>query len=132
MIRNVFTKAIRFRVNAFVLRRHISISTPQCTAFKSYTSNARTPVRSFHREISQRCYVHPEDDTIYALSTGSGKAGIAIVRISGPSCLDVGISTCCLKRDLTTTDLQRSLPLEADTEPSIRRSSNSIRSQVFK
>jgi hypothetical protein len=30
--------------------------------------------------------------TIYALSTAPGRAGIAIVRISGPSCLDVWIS----------------------------------------
>lgn len=29
-------------------------------------------------------------DTIYALSTGAGRAGIAVIRISGPSCLDVG------------------------------------------
>lgn len=30
-----------------------------------------------------------QDDTIYALSTAPGRAGIAIVRISGPACLDV-------------------------------------------
>lgn len=29
------------------------------------------------------------NDTIYAVSTGPGRAGIAIVRISGPSCLHV-------------------------------------------
>lgn len=29
------------------------------------------------------------NDTIYALSSGSGRAGIAVVRISGPGCLDV-------------------------------------------
>lgn len=28
-------------------------------------------------------------DTIYALSTAQGRAGIAVVRISGPSCIDV-------------------------------------------
>ena len=28
------------------------------------------------------------DDTVYALSTAPGRAGIAIVRISGPSCLE--------------------------------------------
>jgi hypothetical protein len=31
------------------------------------------------------------NDTIYALSSGSGRAGIAVIRISGPGCLDV----CC-------------------------------------
>jgi hypothetical protein len=29
------------------------------------------------------------DETIYAVSTAPGRAGIAIVRISGPSCLEV-------------------------------------------
>jgi len=33
-----------------------------------------------------------QGSTIYALSTAPGRAGIAIVRISGPSCLDVWIS----------------------------------------
>lgn len=33
-------------------------------------------------------------DTIYALSTAQGKAGIAVIRISGPSCLDVYKSLC--------------------------------------
>jgi hypothetical protein len=36
-----------------------------------------------HREDSVR------DATIYALSTAPGRAGIAVVRISGPSCVDV-------------------------------------------
>lgn len=33
------------------------------------------------------------NDTVYALSTAQGKAGIAVIRISGPSCLDVSAST---------------------------------------
>lgn len=31
------------------------------------------------------------DDTIYALSTAQGRAGIAVIRISGPSCLEVSV-----------------------------------------
>ncbi|KAL7925617.1 GTP-binding protein TrmE N-terminus domain-containing protein [Trichoderma austrokoningii] len=34
------------------------------------------------------------NDTIYALSTAQGKAGIAVIRISGPSCLDVYRALC--------------------------------------
>jgi hypothetical protein len=30
-----------------------------------------------------------QDDTIYALSSGTGRAGIAVIRISGPACVDV-------------------------------------------
>ncbi|KAF7560970.1 hypothetical protein G7046_g3171 [Stylonectria norvegica] len=33
-------------------------------------------------------------DTIYALSTAQGRAGIAIIRISGPSCLDIYSALC--------------------------------------
>ncbi|PNY28130.1 tRNA modification GTPase MSS1, mitochondrial [Tolypocladium capitatum] len=33
-------------------------------------------------------------DTIYALSTAQGRAGIAVVRISGPSCLDIYRAIC--------------------------------------
>jgi hypothetical protein len=29
------------------------------------------------------------NETIYALSSGAGRAGIAVIRISGPGCLDV-------------------------------------------
>ncbi|KAL2196278.1 GTP-binding protein TrmE N-terminus-domain-containing protein [Corynascus similis CBS 632.67] len=34
------------------------------------------------------------NDTIYALSSGSGRAGIAVIRISGPDCLDVYRRLC--------------------------------------
>ncbi|KAF4453798.1 tRNA modification GTPase TrmE [Fusarium austroafricanum] len=34
------------------------------------------------------------DDTIYALSTAQGRAGIAVIRISGPSCLEICRALC--------------------------------------
>ncbi|KAH0533027.1 hypothetical protein TsFJ059_001647 [Trichoderma semiorbis] len=34
------------------------------------------------------------NDTIYALSTAQGKAGIAVIRISGPACLDIYRALC--------------------------------------
>ncbi|GAB1314978.1 mitochondrial splicing system protein [Madurella fahalii] len=37
------------------------------------------------------------NDTIYALSSGSGRAGIAVVRVSGPGCLDVYRGLCPTK-----------------------------------
>lgn len=40
-------------------------------------------------EPSSRAFGAGTNDTIYALSTAQGKAGIAVIRISGPSCLDV-------------------------------------------
>jgi hypothetical protein len=38
--------------------------------------------------------VRNAQDTIYALSTANGRAGIAIVRISGAACLDVSSNRC--------------------------------------
>jgi len=43
--------------------------------------------RYFHSVARQS--IDLAEDTIYALSTAEGRAGIAIVRISGPSCLEV-------------------------------------------
>ncbi|GAW19009.1 hypothetical protein ANO14919_084930 [Xylariales sp. No.14919] len=37
-------------------------------------------------------------DTIYALSSASGKAGIAVIRISGPSCIQIYHSLCPNKK----------------------------------
>lgn len=42
------------------------------------------------RNFSGAATASAEPATIYALSTAPGRAAIAIVRISGPACLDVG------------------------------------------
>ncbi|PCD40097.1 hypothetical protein FGRA07_01368 [Fusarium graminearum] len=57
-----------------------------------------------HRLFSQQSWaVHESeavsrlpavDDTIYALSTAQGRAGIAVIRISGPSCLEIYKAFC--------------------------------------
>ncbi|KAK3378052.1 hypothetical protein B0H63DRAFT_234686 [Podospora didyma] len=39
----------------------------------------------------------PGGETIYALSSGAGRAGIAVIRISGPGCLDVYNGLCPTK-----------------------------------
>lgn len=39
-----------------------------------------------------------KDDTIYALSTAQGRAGIAVIRVSGPACLDVYQKLCPSKQ----------------------------------
>ncbi|KAI6323357.1 hypothetical protein MCOR29_004490 [Pyricularia oryzae] len=36
----------------------------------------------------------PHDDTIYALSSAQGRAGIAVIRISGPDCLEIYRRLC--------------------------------------
>ena len=46
------------------------------------------------------------DETIYALSTGSGRAGIAIIRVSGPACLDVCLPSPHNYRHANEVDIQ--------------------------
>lgn len=55
-------------------------------AIRHYTTNIHTG-----HCVSQKGtkLAGPVDDTIYAVSTAPGRAGIAIIRISGPGCLDV-------------------------------------------
>ncbi|KAK1243842.1 hypothetical protein MKX08_001980 [Trichoderma sp. CBMAI-0020] len=49
---------------------------------------------SHEPEPSNRAFGAGTNDTIYALSTAQGKAGIAVIRISGPSCLDIYRALC--------------------------------------
>lgn len=52
--------------------------------------------KHFTSNTIRRGHVHNNvpafGDTIYALSTAHGRAGIAVIRISGPSCLQVSFS----------------------------------------
>jgi hypothetical protein len=63
-----------------------------------------------------------KNDTIYALSTGQGKAGIAVIRVSGPLCTEVMIyinsfSNLGLRIWL---DLQGSLSIKSYPKASLR------------
>ncbi|KAI9736861.1 MAG: mitochondrial splicing system protein [Claussenomyces sp. TS43310] len=49
-------------------------------------------IRRWNSAIST--YTSSSESTIYALSTATGRAGIAIVRISGPACLEVYGTLC--------------------------------------
>ncbi|KAJ6790034.1 hypothetical protein PWT90_05261 [Aphanocladium album] len=52
-------------------------------------SQRRTLASTAHRRVATRqTGFSTAPDTIYALSTAQGKAGIAVIRISGPSCFD--------------------------------------------
>lgn len=67
--------------------RHVHTSIPQ-----------RSQVKSTRRDKT----VHgidiiagpSKDDTIYALSSAQGRAGIAVIRVSGPACLDIYQKLC--------------------------------------
>lgn len=71
-------------------------SRPRCLQTPPMPCISRHTVRHFSQgepdsqELSASSGFPPIDDTIYALSTANGRAGIAVIRISGSSCLDVG------------------------------------------
>jgi tRNA U34 5-carboxymethylaminomethyl modifying GTPase MnmE/TrmE len=62
---------------------------------------ASTPARYREASSNSNAFAYtrrkdttPTQDTIYALSTGAGRAAIAVIRISGPACLDIYGSLC--------------------------------------
>jgi hypothetical protein len=74
------------------LERHLSSASSSFSA-RRRPQGARGPFSSSHKSFSDLHLDAPAftsaDDTIYALSTAQGRAGIAVIRISGPRCLDV-------------------------------------------
>ncbi|KAH8879614.1 hypothetical protein GQ53DRAFT_671598 [Thozetella sp. PMI_491] len=72
----------RYYVPRHALRR---LSASSWTAWRA-AGHPATLKRSFHGASGQ--------DTIYALSSAQGRAGIAVVRISGPSCINVYRGLC--------------------------------------
>jgi len=52
--------------------------------------SARNDLKDFHNGFASISQV---PDTIYALSTAAGRAAIAVIRVSGPACLDVRFGT---------------------------------------
>ncbi|KAH9942991.1 tRNA modification GTPase TrmE [Epithele typhae] len=65
-------------------RRHVSSLTPLSLPSRAYTGSSR-----LHREDAPVPHSDAQKRTIYALSTPPGKAGVAVVRISGPDALHV-------------------------------------------
>ncbi|KAI5865560.1 hypothetical protein GGS23DRAFT_433019 [Durotheca rogersii] len=55
-----------------------------------FTSSIRAHLTGYGDLLRRHSAFQPRDDTIYALSTAEGKAGIAVIRISGPSCKSFG------------------------------------------
>lgn len=79
------------------------VSYPSCNVARSYASAIPT-----------------QGDTIYALSTAQGRAGIAVVRISGPSCLDVSPNSSPNDQLSHHPDLHRPLSLQATPQTTPR------------
>ena len=98
MLSNASLKARLYRRNGFRRNLPIAVHSWRQPALKSNypvhplkQAGPRTlpfnSQRCLHSTSDQSLVI--EEDTIYALSTAPGRAGIAIVRISGPLCLQV-------------------------------------------
>ncbi|PQE09474.1 hypothetical protein CJF31_00004341 [Rutstroemia sp. NJR-2017a BVV2] len=118
MLRNVPFKSRHFRRNA-IPHRFISISCRGSSGFRfelPITSIVPRRCRPLHAHFSTQADngLTFATDTIYALSTAPGRAGIAIIRISGPACLDIYRRLCPSKPILKP----RSATLRTLYEPS--------------
>lgn len=93
MLHNVLSRSRQLR------RIVISCKFNLIVCRQAFTSEARPTVllsRPFRSDFG-KAFFHTRtetpygfvDDTIYALSTAHGRAGIAVIRISGSACLDV-------------------------------------------
>ncbi|KAI0197216.1 tRNA modification GTPase-like protein mss1 [Xylaria flabelliformis] len=79
--RNAVTeKAVGFIVPLY---RHHRVPFPTSQRWHAYHTPSRSP-----------SVLGPHHDTIYALSSADGKAGIAVIRISGPSCTQIYHELC--------------------------------------
>ena len=71
------------------------------------------------------------DSTIYALSTASGRAAIAVVRVSGGACVEVSLAASGVLRTLLTQwkriDIQSPMSEYIVPKTTARRSTNALR-----
>ncbi|KAM3073497.1 mitochondrial splicing system protein [Clarireedia jacksonii] len=98
MLRNVPLKIRHFRRNV-IPYRSISIAcrgSPRLRFELPTSSIVPRHYRPLHACFSTQANNVPAflSETIYALSTAPGRAGIAIIRISGPACLDIYRQLC--------------------------------------
>ncbi|TVY59582.1 tRNA modification GTPase [Lachnellula suecica] len=104
MIRNVFPKARVYRRHITARSFTISCQLQRLPALKGpHDQHLQPPsLRPTFQLLSQTAPYHDAakvsrgfgPDTIYALSTAPGRAGIAIVRLSGPSCIEIYQAFC--------------------------------------
>jgi hypothetical protein len=58
----------------------------QRRSVRNFGDRKRNDLKDFNNSFTSISQV---PDTIYALSTAAGRAAIAVIRVSGPACLDV-------------------------------------------
>ncbi|KAI1096988.1 hypothetical protein F5B19DRAFT_15598 [Rostrohypoxylon terebratum] len=93
-VRRCMFTCTRWPRNIFLLRpAHSVIQQPLTSSINFGNPNHRNFV-DHGGVFPQQNAFQQRDDTIYALSTAEGKAGIAVIRISGPSCKSIYHGLC--------------------------------------
>jgi hypothetical protein len=82
------------------------------------------PLSLLQHRAYHSAHVHQDEPTIYALSTASGKAAIAVIRISGSACRQV-LRLCVDQQHAThcATDIRKALSLDSLPKATIRDTS---------
>ncbi|KAH8689670.1 GTP-binding protein TrmE N-terminus-domain-containing protein [Talaromyces proteolyticus] len=102
--------------------QHLSLPKHQIAKPETHSS-----LRRFHSSSRSSLSASPPhffngDSTIYALSTAPGRAAIAVIRISGPACLQIYRSLCPRSRD----PKPRVATVRALYDPSTEASRNTV------
>lgn len=84
-------KSVAFRAQGTVLgRQHVAVSVRLNSSLVSQLGQGKSTLDTLAGPFQQ--------DTVYALSSAQGRAGIAVIRISGPASLDIYHSLCPRKQ----------------------------------
>lgn len=115
-----FVAALRSRYQP-ILRSAAPLPTPTLAPANRRCFSATRPAR----------FSLDADSTIYALSTASGRAAIAVVRVSGNACVEVSLTATGVLRTLLTQwiriDIQSPMSEYIPPETTARRSTNALR-----
>lgn len=85
------SRICHLRLRDHTVPSHYVFNSLNCSRIRALHHKPHHHVQLTLKESQRRVYhANHEDSTIYALSTAPGKAAIAVIRISGPACNQVG------------------------------------------
>jgi hypothetical protein len=103
--------------------RRSSVQSFRCIKRSGLRESARSGFSGFS-------YIAQSPDTIYALSTAAGRAAIAVIRVSGPACLDVRFAfrQSLMLANASYIDIPKPLPWSASSITSCCHPAQAVRS----
>ncbi|KAF2427127.1 P-loop containing nucleoside triphosphate hydrolase protein [Tothia fuscella] len=80
--------------SSLLCRGHIQTHLQSQAPIFIHCANQILSIPRFYTAVSRVQPLQIKDDTIFALSTASGRAAIAVIRISGPACVEIYHALC--------------------------------------